>query len=180
MLAVFNVLFKLIPFFIIGDVINRLINSEKGLKTYLIEIAMIAGSFVIAEIFHSVSTAFSHKATFSVLGQIRKKTCDKLSRVPLGYVKDTSSGTLKKIMAERIDSIETTLAHILPEFTSNLLPPVAVLVYLFVIDWRMALLSLVTVVLGFCSTFGMFIGYEENFKNAVEKTKALNNHYDCA
>lgn len=93
----FNVLFKLIPFFIIGDVINRLINSEKGLKTYLIEIAMIAGSFVIAEIFHSVSTAFSHKATFSVLGQIRKKTCDKLSRVPLGYVKDTSSGTLKKL-----------------------------------------------------------------------------------
>lgn len=97
-LAVFNVLFKLIPFFIIGDVINRLINGEKDLKTYLIEIAMIAGSFVIAEIFHSVSTAFSHKATFSVLGQIRKETCDKLSRVPLGYVKDTSSGTLKNIM----------------------------------------------------------------------------------
>ena len=64
---------------------------------YLIEIAMIAASFVIAEIFHSISTAFSHKATFSVLGQIRKETCDKLSRVPLGYVKDTSSGTLKNI-----------------------------------------------------------------------------------
>lgn len=174
-LAVLNVLFKLIPFFIIGDVINKLLNGEKSFSVYLIEIAMIAGSFVIAEIFHSVSTAFSHKATFSVLGQIRKETCDKLSRVPLGYVKDTSSGTLKNIMVERIDSIETTLAHILPEFTSNLIPPVAVLVYLFVIDWRMALLSLVTVVLGFCSTFGMFIGYEENFKNAVEKTKALNN-----
>lgn len=136
---------------------------------------MIAASFVIAEIFHSISTAFSHKATFSVLGQIRKETCDKLSRVPLGYVKDTSSGTLKNIMVERIDSIETTLAHILPEFTSNIIPPIVVLAYLFIIDWRMALLSLVTVVLGFCSTFGMFIGYEENFKNAVEKTKALNN-----
>ena len=174
-LAILNVLFKLIPFFIIGDVINKLLNGEKNFSVYLIEIAMIAASFVIAEIFHSISTAFSHKATFSVLGQIRKETCDKLSRVPLGYVKDTSSGTLKNIMVERIDSIETTLAHILPEFTSNLIPPVAVLVYLFVIDWRMALLSLVTVVLGFCSSFGMFIGYEENFKNAVEKTKALNN-----
>lgn len=161
--------------FIIGDVINKLLNGEKNFSVYLIEIAMIAASFVIAEIFHSISTAFSHKATFSVLGQIRKETCDKLSRVPLGYVKDTSSGTLKNIMVERIDSIETTLAHILPEFTSNLIPPVAVLVYLFVIDWRMALLSLVIVVLGFCSTFGMFIGYEENFKNAVEKTKVLNN-----
>ena len=96
-LAVLNVLFKLIPFFIIGDVINKLLNGEKNFSVYLIEIAMIAASFVIAEIFHSISTAFSHKATFSVLGQIRKETCDKLSRVPLGYVKDTSSGTLKNI-----------------------------------------------------------------------------------
>lgn len=173
--AVLNVLFKLIPFFIIGDVINKLLNGEKNFSVYLIEIAVIAASFVIAEIFHSISTAFSHKATFSVLGQIRKETCDKLSRVPLGYVKDTSSGTLKNIMVERIDSIETTLAHILPEFTSNIIPPIVVLVYLFIIDWRMALLSLVTVVLGFISTFGMFIGYEENYKNAVTKTKALNN-----
>ena len=174
-LAVLNVLFKLIPFFIIGDVINKLLNGEKNFSVYLIEIAVIAASFVIAEIFHSISTAFSHKATFSVLGQIRKETCDKLSRVPLGYVKDTSSGTLKNIMVERIDSIETTLAHILPEFTSNIIPPIVVLVYLFIIDWRMALLSLVTVVLGFISTFGMFIGYEENYKTAVTKTKALNN-----
>ena len=59
-LAILNVLFKLIPFFIIGDVINKLLNGEKNFSVYLIEIAMIAASFVIAEIFHSISTAFSH------------------------------------------------------------------------------------------------------------------------
>lgn len=60
-LAVLNVLFKLIPFFIIGDVINKLLNGEKNFSVYLIEIAMIAASFVIAEIFHSISTAFHTK-----------------------------------------------------------------------------------------------------------------------
>lgn len=78
---------------------------------------------MIAELFHSLSTSLSHKATFVVLANIRKACCDKLARVPLGYVKDTPSGTFKNIMVERIDSIETTLAHIVPEFTSNLLAP---------------------------------------------------------
>lgn len=47
--------------FIIGDVINKLLNGEKNFSVYLIEIAMIAASFVIAEIFHSISTAFHTK-----------------------------------------------------------------------------------------------------------------------
>lgn len=64
-------------------------------------------------------------------------------------MKDTPSGTFKNIMVERIDSIETTLAHIVPEFTSNLLAPVIILIYFFMTDWRLALLSLVPVVLDF-------------------------------
>lgn len=51
-----------------------------------------------------------------------------------------------------------------------------------IMQWsgKQKILYALSIVLGFCSTLGMFIGYEENFKNAVEKTKALNNHYDCA
>lgn len=95
------------------------------------EAVYIAGSFVIAELFHSLSTTCSHKATFAVLSNIRKSCCDKLAKVPLGYVKDTPSGSFKNIMVERIDSIETTLAHVVPEFTSNLLVPVIILIYFF-------------------------------------------------
>lgn len=69
-----------------------------------------------------------------MLANIRKSCCDKLARVPLGYVKDTPSGTFKNIMVERIDSIETTLAHIVPEFTSNLLASVVILIYKVVCD----------------------------------------------
>lgn len=65
--------------------------------------------------------------------------------MPLGTVLDMPSGSVKNVLVERIDSIETTMAHITPEFTSNLLVPIALLVYLFVLDWRMALAVLVTV-----------------------------------
>ena len=125
-------------------------------------------------VFHSISTACSHKATFHVLAQLRRMMCDKLSRVPLGYVKDRPSGTLKNILMERTDSIETTLAHVLPEFTGNILAPVLVFLYMLTIDWRMALISLITLPLGLLFYSMMMIGYEENYKNVLAKTKTLN------
>ena len=124
-LAILNVAFKIIPYFLIGQVIAALLSGERDTAFYVTRIALVAASFVAAEIFHSFSTGCSHKATFTVLATIRKRCLDKLARVPLGYVKDTPSGTFKNIIVERVDSIETTLAHILPEFTSNLLAPLA-------------------------------------------------------
>ena len=173
-LAVGNVIFKIIPYFIIANVVKMFLDGNKEFKEYLIKAVGIVLSFIIAELFHSLSTSLSHKATFTVLANIRKSCCEKLARVPLGYVKDTPSGTFKNIMVERIDSIETTLAHIVPEFTSNLLAPVIILIYFFMTDWRMALWSLVPVVVGFLSYFGMMIDYKPSFERTVKTTKDLN------
>ncbi len=174
LLAIGNVIFKILPYFIIADVVKLFLNGEKEFEIYLAKAVLIALSFIIAELLHSLSTALSHKATFAVLANIRKSCCDKLARVPLGYVKDTPSGTLKNIMVERIDSIETTLAHIVPEFTSNLLAPIVILIYFFLTDWRLALWSLVPVIVGFLSYFGMMLDYKPSFERTVQTTKDLN------
>lgn len=173
-LAVINVVFKIVPYFIIADVVRMFLDGDKDLREYMVKALIIAGSFILAELCHSVSTACSHKATFTVLANIRKSCCDKLARVPLGYVKDTPSGSFKNIMVERIDSIETTLAHVVPEFTSNLLAPIIVIVYFFMVDWRLALFSFIPIVVGFATYMGMMIDFQENYNRTVEKTKALN------
>ena len=169
-----SVIFKVIPYFIIADVVKMFLDGNREFKAYLVKAVWIALSFILAELLHSLSTALSHKATFTVLANIRKACCEKLARVPLGYVKDTSSGTFKNILVERIDSIETTLAHIVPEFTSNLLAPVIILIYFFLTDWRLALWSLVPVVVGFLSYFGMMLDYKPSFERTVQTTKDLN------
>ena len=173
-LATGSVIFKVIPYFVIADVVKMFLDSNMEFKAYLVKAVWIALSFILAELLHSISTALSHKATFTVLANIRKACCEKLARVPLGYVKDTSSGTFKNILVERIDSIETTLAHIVPEFTSNLLAPVIILIYFFLTDWRLALWSLVPVVVGFLSYFGMMLDYKPSFERTVQTTKDLN------
>ena len=173
-LATGSVIFKVIPYFMIADVVKMFLDGNREFKVYLVKAVWIALSFILAELLHSLSTALSHKATFIVLANIRKTCCEKLARIPLGYVKDTSSGTFKNILVERIDSIETTLAHIVPEFTSNLLAPVIILIYFFLTDWRLALWSLVPVVVGFFSYFGMMLDYKPSFERTVQTTKDLN------
>lgn len=172
--AILGVVCAVAPYFIVSDMIRKLIEGNKDWSVYLTEGIIMAVLWVLRAVFHSISTTCSHTATFHVLGEIRKQLCDKLAKVPLGYVKDTPSGSLKNIIVERLDSIETTLAHILPEFTSNLLAPVLVFIYMLTIDWRMALISLISLVLGLLCYSTMMIGYEESYQNTIDKTKILN------
>lgn len=173
-IAVIGVACSIAPYFIMGDMISRLIQGNRQWMMYLQNGLIIAAFWLGRVVCHSLSTTCSHVATFHVLGSLRKALCDKLSRVPLGYVTSQPSGSLKNILMERIDSIETTLAHILPEFTSNLLAPVCVFIYMLTIDWRMALIALIPLPVGFICYACMMIGYEKSFNNAIAKTKALN------
>ncbi|MBQ6889180.1 MAG: ABC transporter ATP-binding protein [Lachnospiraceae bacterium] len=172
--AVLGVFCALTPYFLIGNMVKELLNGRTEFSYYLNQCLWLALFWTARVLFHAASTTLSHKATFHVLSTIRQRVCDKLYKLPLGYVCDTPSGSIKNVIVERIDSIETTLAHILPEFTGNLLGPVLVIIYLFTIDRRMALLSLVTIPIGLACYMGMCIGYEESYKNTIVKTKALN------
>ena len=173
-LAIVGVAFSVAPYFVVVGIVQGLMEGNKDLSFYLIRCLIIAALWLGRVLFHALSTTASHKATFAVLGEIRKRCTEKLTRMPLGAVLAQSSGALKNTLIERIDSIETTLAHIVPEFTANLLIPVIILMYIFTIDWRMGLASLATVPLGlFCYVF-MMAGSAKFYRRTVTATKALN------
>ena len=92
----------------------------------------------------------------------------------MGDVISQPSGALKSTIVERIDSIETTLAHILPEFTTGIGAPIIVLIYVFIISRKLGLAALITVPLGIVCYALMMFGYEENYARTVRATKALN------
>ena len=172
--ALLRVTCGIFPYIIIANIVRELLSGVRDWDIYLKECLIIAAFWFGNVLFHAISTTLSHVATFNVLGNIRKDLCDKLSRVPLGSVLDMPSGSLKNILVERVDSMETTLAHVIPEFTSNLILPVLMFVYLFHIDWRMGLASLATLPVGFVALCVMFAGSQKWFDNAIQKTKALN------
>ena len=172
--ALLKVTCGIAPYILIASIVQELLSGVRDWNLYLRQCAIIALFWAGNAFFHMISTTLSHVATFNVLANIRKNLCDKLTRVPLGSVLDMPSGTLKNILIERIDSMETTLAHILPEWTSNLLLPLVMFAYLFHLDWRMGLASLATLPIGIISASFMMTNMTERFNNAIEKTKILN------
>lgn len=173
-LAIMGVAFSLAPYFVVIGVVQGLMDGVKDFSFYMSRCLIMAALWLGRVLFHALSTTTSHKATFAVLGEIRKRCMEKLTRMPLGTVLEQSSGALKNTLIERIDSIETTLAHIVPEFTANLLIPIIILIYIFTVDWRMGLASLATVPLGmFCYVF-MMAGSAKFYQRTVTATKALN------
>lgn len=173
-LAALGALFKVLPYYFIARILSLYFNFFDDAGLY-VQLALLAfASFAAGEILHSASTALSHSATFSVLAKVRAMCCDKLTRVPLGYVKGQPSGAFKNTLVERIDSIETTLAHVLPEFTANILASLAIFVYMAAVEWRLALFSLIPFALSLVFMCTMFIGYEPRYRKCVERTKELN------
>ncbi len=172
--AVIGAAFQILPFFVMAQVIGKLLAGNKDLAAYLVDCAVMAAFWLLRVLFHSLSTAQSHKATFAVLGNIRKQGLSKLARMPLGDVQARGSGELKNILVERVDSIEPTLAHVIPEMSSNAVVVIATLIYLFALDWRMALASLITFPLGMVFFMLMMVGYNKNYARTVAATNTLN------
>lgn len=171
--AIAGVAAGFVPYFAVANMIVSLIEGNRELPFYLIWCGVAALGFIAKVLCMNISTTFSHKATFSVISEVRYRLASKLTRVPMGYLLDTPSGKLKATMVERVDSIESPLAHVLPEMTSNLLVPLGIIAYLFTLDWRMALVSLITLPLGFIAYMGMMKDYAVRYGAAVNAGKHM-------
>ena len=91
----------------------------------------------------------SHLSAFRVATNLRLAVTEQLAKLPLGFTERYGSGRLHKVVQESTGAAETYLAHQLPDQYSAMATPVGLLVLLFVFDWRLGLLSLIPVLLGF-------------------------------
>ena len=169
-----SVICGFIPYLYLGDMVKGLVNHSADEAYCMNRIAWMALFWILCRLLHGISTTLSHKATFSVLAEIRRRLTAKLARMPLGDVLEQSSGTYKNIIIERVDSIETTLAHVIPEVLSNAVVPIGIFILMLSVDWRLTLLSLLSLPVGMIFFGHMMAGSQKDFDNAIQKTKALN------
>ena len=172
--AVFGVAFSLVPYALMGDMVKKLLSGEQNFNIYLIEGFVMAIFWILRVLFHTLSTKTSHKTTFKLIGNVRIALVDKLSRLPLGTVQGMPSGALKNIICERTDSMEPTLAHVVPEFTANLCAPIMLFIYILTVDWRIALLSLATLPVAGIAMVWMLKDSSVRFQRTQDTTKDLN------
>ena len=172
--AIIGVAGSLLPYYAISKIVALLFEGIKIVQAYVPYLCIIAGGFLVHIVFHNVSTAISHKMTFTVIAETRQKMCDKLLQVPMGRILRRNSGEMKNLMIEKVDSIEPTLAHLVPEMTSKLIVPIFIWGYIMSINWQMGLWSLVTIPVGLLCMMGMMVGYEKRYERTVIANKNLN------
>lgn len=146
-LAIIQAVLSMVPYILIYYIIKELLNGQVNstdINTYLVwAFAAVASSFVIMY----ASGMASHIAAFNILYELRCKIADKTGKLPMGYLGNRSSGALKKILADDVERIETFIAHGIPDLVKGITLPIIFLIYLFIADWRLALISFVPLIL---------------------------------
>ena len=173
-LAILGVISGIVPFVSAAKIISGMITGNKEWSYYLIFAGAAFAGFVFKSLFYAMGLSVSHKATFSLLGEIRKQIFAKLPRMPLGTIIDTSSGKLKQIIVDEVERMERPVAHMIPELTSNIIGAIAVWVYMMVIDWRMGLICLISIPVGLAFFCFIAATYSADYKKSVEITQDMN------
>lgn len=172
-LAVIGVACGMAPYFAAAKIIVLLLDGEKAIAAYTPWLLTALAGFLIRTVLYNSALSLSHKATFRILKTIREKLLAKLPCLPLGTVMDTSSGKFKEIIVDQVDSMETTLAHLFPEMTANIVAPLLTILYLFLLDWRLALLSLAVFPVAFVFMMMVMGNYAKDYEGAVKATNEM-------
>ena len=90
-------------------------------------------------------TLWLHVVDARFASDLRSRLLSKLSRLPLGWFTARGSGSIKALVQDDTLSLHYLVTHAIPDAVAAVVAPVAVLVYLFVVDWRVALVLFVPV-----------------------------------
>lgn len=152
-LAVFliflSVVASIIPYIITYDMILSFVERQSITVGYIV---MMAGAVLISLLLQSYlyikGLTVSHEVAFDTLMGIRKSMAKKMTKLPLGVINDKGTGRYKKYLVDDIESVETLIAHMIPEGIPYMVAPIIVYIILFFLDWRLALLAMGSIPIG--------------------------------
>lgn len=172
--AILSVAGGFIPFWAVYEILLAFINQNVTLNGILIWCLVGAAGYLLRVACHGISTILAHISAYTILEGIRLKIADRLMKAPLGEVMGRRIGYLKNIIMDKVEDLEPPLAHIIPELTSNLLLPVAIFIWMLVIDWRMGLAVLISPVLAMIPMFFLMRNYNSQYAAYMEANNHVN------
>ena len=172
--AILSVAGGFIPFWAVYEILLAFINQNVTLNGILIWCLVGAAGYLLRVACHGISTILAHISAYTVLEGIRLKIADRLMKAPLGEVMGRRIGYLKNIIMDKVEDLEPPLAHMIPELTSNLLLPVAIFIWMLVIDWRMGLAVLISPVLAMIPMFFLMRNYNSQYAAYMEANNHVN------
>jgi ATP-binding cassette, subfamily B, bacterial IrtA/YbtP len=137
-------LLQLAPFVLLVELARLLVSGADASRLWAVGIAAVA-LLGVGTVLGAGLTLWLHVVDARFAGDLRSRLLRKLSRLPLGWFTARGSGSIKQLVADDTLSLHYLVTHAIPDAVAAIVAPVAVLVYLFVVDWRVALVLFVPV-----------------------------------
>ena len=155
------IVLSVLPYFFIYQLILPLIEGrELGASVAAVWIGLSALCMALHGLLYVKGLEFSHICAFNTLKNLRFALQAKVEAQPLGAIREIGGGRLKQVFTDDIEMIELLLAHAIPEGLANLMIPFFVILAMLVVDWRLALLAVLTLPIGlFAMGMMMKLGY---------------------
>lgn len=173
-LSVLSSIFGIVPYIAVAVLLQYALEGKLTMEwAVLLPVIALCG-FFLKHWLYAKSTLCSHKVAFEIIKNIRIAIMRKMSRVSMGTVQSKSSGEFKQLIMDDADRLEIPIAHAIPEMFASTLVPILVILYLILIDWRMALAALATGVIGNVIYYCMLIGRGEMMKEYMASNANMN------
>ena len=173
-LSVLSVMTGLLPFYCMYRMICLFAAGGAAagevVRWCLLALLCYAGKILL----FSLSTGVSHTMAYAILESLRLRLADRFLHAPLGDVEAHSIGEIKSTMVDKIEGIEPPLAHMIPEGAGHVVLPIVSIIALAVLDWRLALASLVTFPVSFLCMGLTFKISGDSFKQYDRANSAMN------
>ncbi|MEM7272183.1 MAG: ABC transporter ATP-binding protein [Actinomycetota bacterium] len=138
------------------------------------------GLVVLAFVCRVLSFHVSHLGAFRLEQILRTELTTHLAKVPLGYVVNAGSGALKKVVLDDVRALHAFVADSTPLFAKTFSAPILGIILMFILDWRLALLSLALFPVGMIGMFFAFRDYDvarRRVDDANERINSVINEY---
>lgn len=119
---------------------------------------------------YGVSLLFSHITAYNTVANLRIKLINYTGELPLGYHSVNPSGRQRKIIEKNTDNVETLIAHQMPDTVQSAVLPLAFLAFMFIYDWRLSLICLTPILIGFMILASMLKGASQGLVKQYEKS----------
>lgn len=153
------------------EIVQSLGNIHSLDQTYMVDMGWRAVFLILTSFgLYAMALLFSHITAFNTVAKLRIQIVRHIGNLPLGYHTTKPSGKQRKIIEKNSDNLETLIAHQIPDFAGAVALPVAFLVFMFVYDWRLSLICLIPILVGFGILYYMLKDESEGFAKQYQKS----------
>ncbi|GAA4681336.1 ABC transporter ATP-binding protein [Streptomyces chumphonensis] len=163
-----------IPYICIGELALALLDPPVDRRRVWAVVTVAALALVARFVLIGAAGAISHIADADLSHHLRTRLAGHLGRLPLGWFGRRASGRVKTAVQDEVSALHTLVAHAANDFAGAAVTPVATLAYLFWVDWRLALVSMVPLVLFAAAYARITQGYGEQMRGYVGALGRIN------